>query len=451
LAKLAKACIVGAVRVNVKLNLTVTIAAFYLVGIAAVAVLLAGRLNDILGTTSFYNAQLARVATATRALRLEPSQMPAHLTRIQELETWARENEEKVRLAAARRQLTEKHSPAAALDELECLNTYYINASESANQRLLVLHRRATIGAVVIIVESIMLFFLLVWLVRRWLLNPLLEVDEHLTNVAAGKYEPLRMKSDEPEFLILINNANDITARLKDLSERCPKAERYAVVGESCSHVALNLRNLLNSIRSLSQYEADARKTDGDADTRSAFEFIIRTANKIDTWVRDVMTTIRPMEPRLVTQAIEPVVHDALSFLDPSMTEKALRIQFEPADDLPKIPLDRSMFEQALVAVLVNAMDATADGGLIRVIAERGPADFVSVKVQDNGTGMNAETQQRAREAFFTTKQHGIGLGLTIAEKIITQHGGRIEIESQPKQGTSVTLLLPVGGEKKAS
>jgi signal transduction histidine kinase len=360
------------------------------------------------------------------------------------LEQWARETGEKERLEAARRLLSDKSSVAGALDELECLSLYYINASEAAHQRLLVLHKRATIGALVIIIESVMLFVLLVWLVRRWLLNPLLVVDEHLAEVAEGKFAPLEMKTDEPEFLFLAKNANDITARLKDLSERCPKAERYAVVGESCSHVALNLRNLVNSIRSLAQYEADARKADGDADALSAFQFIVRTSNKLDSWVRDVMTTVRPMEPRLVTQALEPVVQDALSFLDPSLTEKALRAEFVPAEDLPKIPLDRPMFEQALVAVLVNAMDATPEGGLIRVSAEPSPEDFVSVKVQDNGTGMSTETQQRARVAFFTTKKQGIGLGLTIAEKIIAAHGGRIEIESQPKQGTCVSILLPV-------
>jgi signal transduction histidine kinase len=428
------------------LNLSVTVASLFLAGIAVVAVLLAERLNELLATTSFYNAQLGRVATATREMRLDPKQTPAHLTRLQELETWARTTEEHSRLAAAVTQLSEKHSVTGALDELDCLSAYYVKATASAHDRLLILHQRAMIGALVILVEGIFLFLVMVWLVRRWLLNPLLVVDEHLAAVAGGKFKPLRMNNDEPEFSLLEKNANDITKRLQDLSERYPKSERYAVVGESCSHVSHNLRNLLNSIRSLAQYEADARKS--DADTHAAFQFIARTANKLDSWIRDVMTSVRPMEPKLLTQALEPIVQDALSFLDPSMVEKAIRVQFEPADELPKIPLDRPLFEQALIAVLVNAIDAAPDAGVVRVTIDTGNNGYVHLKIQDNGAGMSAETQQRARQAFFTTKQHGVGLGLTIAEKIISQHGGRIEIESQPKRGTTITFVLPIASKK---
>jgi signal transduction histidine kinase len=134
--------------------------------------------------------------------------------------------------------------------------------------------------------------------------------------------------------------------------------------------------------------------------------------------------------------------------LSPSITEKAIKVEFEPPEDLPAVHIDRALFEQALLAILANAIEASPRKGQLVVLAESDANGTVSISVQDEGEGIPNDIRHKVFDQFFSTKPKRVGLGLTIAHRIITLHGGRIEIESQPEQGTRVRIHLPASAKR---
>ena len=130
------------------------------------------------------------------------------------------------------------------------------------------------------------------------------------------------------------------------------------------------------------------------------------------------------------------------------------RVELDLEANLPMLSLDVMLFEQVLVNLLNNAVDALGPGGTIRVSARSRSVndfgfgsqrqEFVVIEVADNGVGMPATMRQRLFEPFFTTKKHGTGLGLSISQKIVHDHGGVITVSSVEEKGTTFQVQLPV-------
>ena len=95
------------------------------------------------------------------------------------------------------------------------------------------------------------------------------------------------------------------------------------------------------------------------------------------------------------------------------------------------------------MAVITNAIEASPQGGCIRICTRPGTKGQAVVQIEDEGDGMSEDIKQRAFDAFYTTKPHSTGLGLTVAHVVVTRHGGNIMIETPPDHGTRVTIELP--------
>jgi signal transduction histidine kinase len=431
------------VRISTKLSIAFSVSALFLLAVGIAAIIVVGYLSATLNEAKAHNIPMKLVAETLHGLRVTPGKTADHLARLDDLDQWASSDFEHLRIDDARQKIVRAHSPSGAADQLEQLAAFYRADQERVDNKLLVIHQRVVMGLIVIIGDSVLLFVMLMFLVRRWLLNPVLEVEHRLARVAAGNFQAPAQPAPEvgEELTELSRSIDTITVALKDLDERANRAERLAVIGEACSHVSHSFRGMLNSIRTLAQYESGAEHADPNA--RAAFSFIIASANKLEAWVRDLMNTIRPLEPKLLTQQLEPIIRDCVSLLEPGFADKKIEVTCQPADNLPAVPLDRSLFEQAFAAVLNNAIDASPIGGRIVVRTERGANGGVCVCVEDEGAGMDEQSRQRAFDAFFTTKAHAVGLGLTVARHMIGLHRGSVEIESDPETGTRVSLNLP--------
>jgi two-component system NtrC family sensor kinase len=126
-----------------------------------------------------------------------------------------------------------------------------------------------------------------------------------------------------------------------------------------------------------------------------------------------------------------------------------------PEVDVPETPVeticDPQQIEQALIALEINAIEAMPDGGTLRITMKKLVSqNEIEIKVIDNGIGINDEDLEHIFEPFFTTKKDGkgTGLGLAVVHGIIERHNGRIEVDSRPGAGTTVTILLPVNPQK---
>lgn len=162
-----------------------------------------------------------------------------------------------------------------------------------------------------------------------------------------------------------------MASRLKIVSDRLKHTERPSAGGEACKHFTHTMRNLMASLRTLAQYERDA--LNGDTNAKAAFDHIISTANTMETWLRHLLITSRPMKPKPARQPIEPLLRDSLSLLQPNIAEGEIQIQFEPAESIPYVNVDRALLQQALVAVLTNAIDASPDRERITIAPPSSP------------------------------------------------------------------------------
>jgi signal transduction histidine kinase len=201
----------------------------------------------------------------------------------------------------------------------------------------------------------------------------------------------------------------------------------------------------LAAIRSHAQTVRNGKSTDPRV-AKSAIEHILASVDTLDRWLREIGTTIRPLEVQLAKQAVEPIIHDSLSLLRPQLDGKEIEVDYHAADFLPDVKVDRALFEQALLAVLCNAIDASPEGGTIKITLAGADNGHLDLHIEDQGEGIPAEVSQRVFDAFFTTKPHASGLGLTCAKRILDLHGGQIRIESTAHSGTRVRILLPAVG-----
>jgi signal transduction histidine kinase len=120
-------------------------------------------------------------------------------------------------------------------------------------------------------------------------------------------------------------------------------------------------------------------------------------------------------------------------------------LKTELSEDPPKAFIDKDQIQQTLINLILNAVEATAPGGNVVLTSRYNPTNkMIVLKVRDTGCGIPKENLDKIFDPFFTTRENGTGLGLSITHSIIEQHGGKIEVESAPGQGTTFTILLPV-------
>ena len=150
---------------------------------------------------------------------------------------------------------------------------------------------------------------------------------------------------------------------------------------------------------------------------------------------------------RVQTIAAEPTPLDAIvtrliDFLAPTARQSSVEIKWFADPDLPAVNLDRDLFEQCLLNLMINAEQAMPEGGTLTLIAQRDDSG-ICLDVIDTGCGIPAEQLPKLFRPFHTTKTNGHGLGLAIARKIVAAHGGTIDVQSEPGRGTKFTIRLP--------
>jgi len=240
----------------------------------------------------------------------------------------------------------------------------------------------------------------------------------------------------------------DITER-KQLEQEMLRLERLRAVGELAAGVSHNLNNMLVSV--LGPAQLLKRKTD-DPELLGEADHIIAGARRARDLVQRLNRAVRDEEEsELVPVPIHPVIQDAIQAARPRWKDEseAQGITIEVVSQLEEVPDIRGTgtgLHDILLNLLFNAVDAIPEGGTI-TLATQEVDEGVQLTVRDTGIGMDEETRKRVFEPFFTTKQDvGSGLGLSTVHGTVTRWGGRIEVESEPGQGTTFMLWFPAWG-----
>jgi signal transduction histidine kinase len=230
----------------------------------------------------------------------------------------------------------------------------------------------------------------------------------------------------------------DLTASQKEAEAR-QLATSLAQLGELAAGVAHELRNSLATLRGYLQLIE--RKPDEESITDYLSE-IRRESDHLQRVLEDFLSFARPDSRRVESVDLLSVVRSAAA--DPALGDK--RVEIEADESIPySIPGDAQLLERAFRNLLHNAARAEADAGYtgaVRVEIERLPAE-VDVSIRDRGDGLPAPVRDRLFQPFVTGRPDGVGLGLSLTHRIVTLHGGRIELEDRPGGGTEAHLSFP--------
>jgi PAS domain S-box-containing protein len=241
----------------------------------------------------------------------------------------------------------------------------------------------------------------------------------------------------------------DITD-LKNLEERFYESEKMAAVGQLSAGIAHEVRNPLSSIKmSLQILEKRMHPTGNDL---KRFEIAQREVEHLEGLVNDVLIFARPAIPRKEAADIRKVVRHALALGEKGIADKKIRVQTCFAEPLPLLQIDASMLEQAFLNLILNAVDAMGEGGLLTFSVRMADEDAtrVEVEIADNGGGIDEQDMPHLFNPFFTRKKYGTGLGLTQVKKIVDLHQGIVDIFSTKGEGTRVRIRFPGQPEDSA-
>ncbi|MEW6303615.1 MAG: ATP-binding protein [Verrucomicrobiota bacterium] len=164
---------------------------------------------------------------------------------------------------------------------------------------------------------------------------------------------------------------------------------------------------------------------------------------RLDYIVTQFLQAIRPTSPQLERASLNRVVRETLELLQPELENRGLTVIEKLERQLPDAPIDPAQIKQVLVNLIKNAMQAMTRGGELTLQTGHTP-DRAWVVVRDTGGGIPQEQINRIFEPFFTTKKKGSGLGLMIVQRIVREHGGRIDVESHEGRGTTFRIWLPL-------
>lgn len=233
---------------------------------------------------------------------------------------------------------------------------------------------------------------------------------------------------------------------LRSTQARLVRNEQLAAVGELSAVIAHEVRNPLAIIKNA--LSGLRRKSLQANDRVTLLDILDEETDKLNRLMHDLLAYARPVAPRLTNVELEDVLRRAVErafggVLAPVGLE--VIIEAQPLDR----PLlgDPDLLVHAFVNVIENALQAMPQGGRLTLRGEEahdGSRACVAVSISDTGEGMDTIVRSKARDPFFTTRPTGTGLGLAIVERVVRNHGGRIEIDSRHGEGTTVSILLPL-------
>jgi len=238
---------------------------------------------------------------------------------------------------------------------------------------------------------------------------------------------------------------SDITER-KKRDGRLRRAENLASLTTLAAGVAHEIKNPLGSISihiQLMQKSLKREKKLEEATSGKYLDILNEEVERLNNIIVDFLFAVRPMNPTMKKSDINQVLTDLLEFVKYELDEASVSIESEFQEDLPKLDIDEKYIKQAILNIIKNSVAAMPDGGVMYFKTVK-DGDFVHIYVCDTGIGISEKNMTKIFEPYFTTKQFGSGLGLTVVFKIIKEHGGDIVLESVENQGTTFTINLPI-------
>jgi len=244
---------------------------------------------------------------------------------------------------------------------------------------------------------------------------------------------------------------DEVVALSHQVHDLIKDMEKFALVGKLAAGVAHSIRNPLTSVK-MRMFSME-RSLELSATQKEDFEVISEEIRHIDNIVRSFLEFSRPPKLKMQKVSLSDVVDNALQLLRHRLDSYNVEVKLKRQRRLPKVWADPEQLKEVLVNLIVNACEAMAKGGSIVIHEEEGLVEnsrqSLIVRLSDDGPGVPKSIQEKVFQPFFSTKEEGTGLGLTIAARIVNEHGGRLDLKSRKGEGTTFIINLPFEKGKK--
>jgi signal transduction histidine kinase len=271
----------------------------------------------------------------------------------------------------------------------------------------------------------------------------------------AGILASVLSSADQYQRLqITISQLRSTQEELRDRMEaqrraenRLVQAAKLAAVGEMAAGIAHELNNPLTSVTGFAELVLeDMPETDGN---RKDLELVMREARRARDVVRRLLDFARQSESTRARASLNEIVDDVVALSRHLIHNSGVELTINLDENLPWVMVDANQIKQVLLNLVHNALQAMPSGGRMEISTckeSRNEREWAKVTVMDTGVGIPQPEQNRIFEPFFTTKgdQGGTGLGLSVTYGIVTDHGGQIDVESEPDKGSKFMVWLPL-------
>jgi PAS domain S-box-containing protein len=230
---------------------------------------------------------------------------------------------------------------------------------------------------------------------------------------------------------------------LESINTQLQVSERLAAVGRLTAGVAHEVKNPLNSMRLWLENLKESLPEDPDSGTQQAVQVLDKEIDRLDAVVKRFLDFARPMDVRLEATQLGDLLREVLEVAQPQMDRAKVQVAQLLPIDVPEVYADRALLNQAVLNLVLNAIEAMPEGGQLTIVLSR-RGEIAEIAVGDTGKGIPPENRQKIFQLFFTTRPGGSGIGLASTFRIVQLHNGSISFTSEVGRGTTFRIELPL-------
>jgi PAS domain S-box-containing protein len=230
---------------------------------------------------------------------------------------------------------------------------------------------------------------------------------------------------------------------IESINTQLQVSERLAALGRITAGVAHEVKNPLNSMRLWLENLKESLPPETDGSAQQAVQVLDKEIDRLDAVVKRFLDFTRPMDVRLEPTQLADILRGVIEVAQPQLQKSNVQVAQLLPIDVPEVYVDRGLLKQAVLNLVLNAVEAMPGGGQLHLVLSR-RGEMAEITVGDTGKGIPAENKQKIFQLFFTTRPGGSGIGLASTFRIVQLHNGSIDFTSEVGRGTTFRIELPL-------